>query len=294
MRLLTAFSTFTLALGVSAAVITNSTATSRRTCATVLKDDALLLAESDFTSKLQLDDDPESKKSGTLKPVILKVYWNVIAADKTLKNGYVPKSQIVKNIEATNKHYAKSGIRLKLASVKYTINADWFNNMFMNTTEETKAKTKLRKGGPADINVYTSGFRSETANGTLGYATFPFDYATKPKNDGIVILFSTLPGGSTPKLNQGKTFTHELGHWLGLYHTFEGGCKGAGDHVNDTPPEADAAYGCEYGRDTCPGGGKDSIHNYMNYSDDACLTEFTSGQFKRIKQQIKHYRDVKC
>ncbi|KAH7339930.1 metalloprotease [Rhizoctonia solani] len=253
----------------------------------------MLLAESDFSSKLQLDDDPEFKNSGTSKPVTLKVHWNVIAADKTLKNGYVPKSQIVKNIAATNKHYAKSGIRLKLVSVDYTINPAWFNNMFFNTTEEYEAKTKLRKGGPADVNVYTAGFRSETANGTLGYATFPFSYAESPKNDGIVILFSTLPGGSTPKLNQGKTFTHELGHWLGLYHTFQGGCKGPGDQVNDTPPEAEASYGCDYGRDTCPGGGQDSIHNFMNYSDDACLTEFTPGQFKRLKQQIKLYRGVK-
>ncbi|CAE6483076.1 unnamed protein product [Rhizoctonia solani] len=291
MRLFTVFSTFTFALGASAAAITNSTA--RRTCGAVVNDDVMLLAESDFSSKLQLDDDPEFKNSGTSKPVTLNVHWNVIAADKTLKNGYVPKSQIVKNIEATNKHYAKSGIRLKLVSVDYTINPDWFNNMFFNTTEESEAKTKLRKGGPADVNVYTAGFRSETANGTLGYATFPFSYAEDPKNDGIVILFSTLPGGSTPKLNQGKTFTHELGHWLGLYHTFQGGCKGPGDQVNDTPPEAEAAYGCDYGRDTCPGGGKDSIHNFMNYSDDACLTEFTPGQFKRLKQQIKLYRGVK-
>ncbi|CAE7209377.1 unnamed protein product [Rhizoctonia solani] len=274
MRLFNVFSTIAFALGASAAAITDSTP--RRTCATVLQDDTLLLAESDFSSKLQLDEDPEFKTSGASKPVTLKVYWNVIAADKTLENGYVPKSQVVKSIAATNKHYAKAGIQFKLESVKYTINPDWFNNMFFNTTEENEAKAKLRKGGPADVNVYTAGFRSETANGTLGYATFPFMYPAEPKNDGIVILFSTLPGGSTPKLNQGKTFTHELGHWLGLYHTFQGGCEGAGDNVNDTPPEAEAAYGCDYGRDTCPGGGKDSIHNYMNYSDDACLTEVGS------------------
>ncbi|CAE6350782.1 unnamed protein product [Rhizoctonia solani] len=274
MRLFTLFSTFALALSASAAASGNFT-------------------ESDFSSKIQLDDDLEFKSSGASKPVTLKVYWNVIAADKTLKNGYVPKSQVVKSIEATNKHYAKSGIRLKLVSTKYIINPDWFNNIYFNTTEANEAKTKLRKGGPADINVYTVGFRSEVSNGTLGYATFPYSYAGNPKDDGIVILYSTLPGGTTPNLNQGKTFTHELGHWLGLYHTFQGGCESPGDRVEDTPPEAEAAYGCMYGRDTCPGGGKDAIHNFMNYSDDACLTEFTLGQFKRIKQQIKQYRGVK-
>ncbi|CAE6413386.1 unnamed protein product [Rhizoctonia solani] len=271
MRLSNVFSTIAFALGVSAAAITNSTgSTARRTCATELQDDALRLAESDFSSRLQLDEDTEFKNSGTSKPVTLNVHWNVrrlvyettgMSLPQTrvsLENGYVPRSQIVKNIEVTNKHYAKSGIRLKLVSVKYTINADWFNNMYSNTTEENEAKAKLRKGGPADVNVYTTGFRSEAANGTAGYAMFPFMYEAAPKNDGIVILFSTLPGGSSPKLNQGKTFTHELGHWLGLYHTFQGGCEGAGDQVNDTPPEAEASYRCEYGRDTCPGGGEDS------------------------------------
>ncbi|KAG8730746.1 hypothetical protein FRC11_005896 [Ceratobasidium sp. 423] len=292
MHLFNVFSTVALALGVSAAAVSDST--SRRTCGSALNHDDILLAESDFSSKLELDAEPESKNSGSPKPVTLNVHWHVIAGDKTLKNGYVPKSQVVKNVEATNKHYAKSGIQLKLVSVDYTINKDWFNNMFLNTTENHDAKAKLRKGGSADVNVYTSGFRSETANGTLGYATFPYSYVGNPKDDGIVILFTTLPGGMAAKLNQGKTFTHELGHWLGLYHTFEGGCEGPGDRVNDTPPEAEPAYGCEYGRDTCPGGGKDAIHNYMNYSDDACLTEFTPGQFKRIKQQIKHYRGVKC
>ena len=104
---------------------------------------------------------------------------------------------------------------------------------------------------------------------------------------------ASLPGTSTlyaGKYDLGKTATHETGHWLGLYHVFQGGCNNWGDYVDDTPPQLTATRGCPEGQDSCSEPGLDSIHNYMDYSYDSCYDEFTPDQAARMQDQWLYFR----
>ncbi|CAE6420385.1 unnamed protein product [Rhizoctonia solani] len=282
------FSAFSaLAFGISAVLAApyyNHTVA--RTCGNEPSADLVAAAEAHFAAN------KVSLKAGSTFAATVQVYWHVIQAGTTLAQGNVPDSQIVSSISALNSHYSGSGLSFTLAGTDRTTNANWFNSAGPSTSYQTAMKSALRKGNAAALNVYSVGFKSGSGAGLLGYATFPSSYSSAPTDDGVVILFSSVPGGSTANYNQGKTLTHEVGHWLGLYHTFQGGCSGTGDSVSDTPPEASAASGCPTGRDTCSGGGVDPIHNYMDYSYDSCMTEFTAGQITRFKSQIATYRGI--
>jgi hypothetical protein len=229
------------------------------------------------------------KKRGKVAGVVqVPVYFHVINRGPGLENGDVPLSMIREQMRVLNAGFANSGFQFDLVDVDRTTNTAWFN-MAPGTEAELQAKTALRKGGNEALNIYTS-----LAGGYLGYAYFPNILETASRVlDGVVVLYSSLPGGSAAPYNLGDTVTHEVGHWLALYHTFDGRCGIFGDYIGDTPAERSPASRCPVGRDTCVGAkspGVDPIDNFMDYSDDFCMFRFTSQQGTRMQNAWVTYR----
>ncbi|MBA2893135.1 zinc metalloprotease [Nonomuraea soli] len=176
-----------------------------------------------------------------------------------------------------------TGVRFELKGIAVKQQADWFVDPLLH---ERQMKGELRKGGPETLNLYIA----QLSELVLGYSTYPHWYRGAPINDGVVIDWRSLPGGSLRNFDRGYTGVHEIGHWLGLFHTFENGCEAPGDGVDDTPYEATPTEGCPAAKDTCRAPGTDPIHNFMDYAHDRCMQEFTAGQGARMHEMWAAYR----
>lgn len=217
---------------------------------------------------------------------LIEVYVHVINKGSGIANGDVPDAMILDQIDVLNAAFGSTGWSFALVTITRTTNAEWYT-AGPGSSAEAAMKSALRQGTADDLNLYTS----NPGGGLLGWATFPSSYSSKPKDDGVVVLYSSLPGGSADPYNEGDTATHEVGHWMGLYHTFQGGCSKTGDYVTDTPSERSPAYGCPVGRDSCPRSPDlDPIDNFMDYTDDHCMNHFTPGQDARMDAQFTAYR----
>ncbi len=234
-----------------------------------------------------------AEKSKRVNPIqalaarVIPVYFHVIQSS-TSPNGGVTTQMINDQMTVLNNAFASANISFSLIEIDRTTNDAWYT-VQPGTTAETQMKTALRKGGKESLNLYTGGI----GGGLLGWATFPADYARSPSRDGVVMLNASMPGGNAAPYNLGDTGTHEVGHWAGLYHTFQGGCTNTNDSVSDTPAEKSPAYGCPTGRNTCTTSkfpGNDPITNFMDYTDDSCMNTFSAGQISRMQTQLATYR----
>ncbi|KAI2613426.1 Metalloprotease [Hypoxylon sp. NC1633] len=272
-----------LASSAAAYVFPREPLNTTRLCGTPEPTEKQIAASQAFLAKEQ---ELRAKGEGrALASFTVNTYFHVVAASRSAADGYLTQTMVNDQLAVMNGDYSPHGITFNLVSTDWTINSNWAAD-----GNELAMKRALRKGTYSDLNVY---FLGDLGGGLLGYCYFPDDVAsgsTAFYTDGCTILAQSVPGGTAAPFNLGGTVSHEVGHWMNLYHTFQGGCSGSGDSVADTPPQASATSGCPTSRDSCPGGGVDPIHNYMDYSDDICYTEFTAGQEARMYSAWSAYR----
>lgn len=215
----------------------------------------------------------------------IDVYFHVVNQGEGIENGDVPREMIEAQIQVLNDAFAKAGFSFVLREVTRTTNPRWYSAGIGDVGNEMKAA--LHRGDASDLNFYSS----NPGNGLLGYATLPVRQRFEPELDGVVVRAESLPGGAGAPYNQGDTGTHEVGHWLGLYHTFENP-YGDGDEVADTPAHLENGGRPPLGTDTIPElPGVDPVHNFMNYTYDDWMHEFTPGQEARMQGMWDVFRD---
>jgi len=265
-----------------------------RQCATPRPTAAHKLQTADIVQRFQVAraSSSDARRRGT-QPIVVPVAVHVIASGVSEADGNLPTTQIDAQIDVLNAAFQPYGFRFVLASISRTVNAAWATGMSDGSANERAMKQALSKDTGRFMNVYIT----DAAGDLLGWATLPSSQSENNFGDGVVLDRETLPGGSFAPFNEGDTGTHEVGHWLGLYHTFNedapsgNPCGGNGDEVSDTPVEASPASGCPTGRDTCPAlPGVDPITNFMDYSNDACMVEFSPGQADRMRALTASFR----
>ena len=264
---------FALFLAVGLAASVAAPAAAQRSCGT------------ETPSQAQLDEifgslGDGSNRSQAACPGTIVVAFHVIHNGPT---GLLTAAEVNAQIQELNLNFAPRGYVFVLGVVTFTNNAAWFN--LSTAANELAMKTALAQAPAQTLNIYSC-----IPYGYLGFAYLPWSFPEASVEHSVFIDYRTLPGGSFVPYDLGRTATHEVGHYLGLLHTFQGGCAGSGDQVADTPAEATPTSGCPIGKDTCVSPGVDPIHNYMDYSDDLCYTEFTLGQGDRMCQMVNAYK----
>jgi len=170
-------------------------------------------------------------------------------------------------------------------------NGNWTDGViFVPTTktgfsmgEDASIKsTALGGHDPWDRNKYMNIWVCNLTGNVLGFTTLPGGPAYL---DGLVIGFRYFgKTGAQYPYDLGRTTTHEVGHWLSLFHIWgddNGACWGT-DYCNDTPNQASDNYGCPSFPHSSCSNTSDMYMNYMDYVDDRCMVMFTFDQKARM------------
>ena len=228
-----------------------------------------------------------SLRADRAEPVTVPVAVHVVSEGPSPAQGNVPDAWIAAQVDTLNATYGRLGLRFALALVQRVENPAWYRDLELGSAQERAMKDALALDPARVLNLYTA----RPSGDYLGWATLPDAGAEADRGQGVVVLDQSLPGGTAAPYDLGHTTTHEVGHWAGLLHTFSGGCSAPGDGVDDTPQQRSGSSRCPTARDSCPlDPGLDPVHNYMDYSDDACMTEFTPGQGLRSRALLAQFR----
>lgn len=225
------------------------------------------------------------RESRTWTPIEVPVAMNIICNDDG--SGDVTDATIQEQMTVLNQGFAGSGISFYLFSVNRICKTAWTKvDSFAEGLDILEA---LNTRAEHVVSVYVVDDSSNLGGDILGLAIGPTAFHESNLLKFIFITKVALPGGDD-LYQEGEILIHEMGHYFGLEHTFENGCNPPGDEVDDTPYEAAPSWDCPVGQDSCPDDpGEDPIHNYMNYTDESCISEFTPGQRARMQAMTELY-----
>ena len=228
---------------------------------------------------------PSAQVQAISGPAQINLIFHVLSGQAM--EGSLSESVLLAQVSVLNEAYRSTGLHFNVAEIRRYPDSVYFAGGCFPTTERgIRMKSELAVNPARFVNIYTCKLQLPYI---AGYGTLPNEFPEDDHQHGVIIDYGTFPGGAPP-LNRGHTLVHELGHYFGLFHTFQGGCAEPGDGVADTPPEATAAFGCPIGRDTCAQAGVDPINNFMDYSDDSCTDNFTPLQGARMQASIATFR----